>query len=110
MSLLRRWREAVAAGVVAAAAVIVLGFLAVVAGAAFDARTAAENAETSGADSLEETLTNRQIGYQRGSIDCLGLVVDDDRTWPLWYPVEVCPLLVERPPDCGSRADDTGPE
>lgn len=89
-----------------------------------DARTAARHSETLAAESrdfaqaaVNETLANRAIGWERGAIDCLGLAVDNDRTFDLpdyctrpevlaFYPLEVCHVLGD-PQGCGTAPTPT---
>lgn len=115
----RRHRLELAAGAAIGVVVILLAIGALVASAAFDARTAAHQARDEAKDAETQVLLGREIGWQRGSIDCLVMLVDDDRGFAMppyclraevvpWYPVEVCPSLGS-PAGCGSRADENGP-
>lgn len=107
----------VVGGVAVLAVLLAIGAL--VATAAYDARTAAQNAEDDAANAVVIALVNREIGWQRGSVDCLELIVDDDRTFAMppycvrdevvpWYPPDVCPILGS-PAGCGERSDENGP-
>jgi hypothetical protein len=64
----------------------------------------------------ESTTNNieksRQLGFERGSIDCLTLVVDDDRAFDLpsychraeviiYYPPDVCRAFLPDEGSCG---------
>ncbi len=56
----------------------------------------------------------QELGFQRGSVDCLSVVVDNDRNFDLppycrrvevlvFYPIEVCNTFFPRNADCSSN-------
>lgn len=60
------------------------------------------------------TREGQQIGFQRGAVDCLTTVIDNDRNFDipdycrrteviLWYPPEVCLLFFNNEQACGKK-------
>jgi hypothetical protein len=84
------------------------------------ARAAATSAATDAAASKATSLTNREIGWQRGAVDCIEILVDDESVGHdpptycrrpevvVWYPSWVCPWVGD-PVGCAARADEIGP-
>lgn len=66
-------------------------------------------------ESIQNFLTNgRELGYERGAVECLQVVVDDDRDFELsgycgkqqviiYYPPTVCDEYFPGREDCGNK-------